>query len=620
MKNRILFAVLLFSAVIPLLSFAQSIPAKEDNSLRIMSYNVHNCIGMDNKMDYQRIANVITSVNPDVVALQELDSVTQRNKGIFALKEVANQALMHYTYAPAISFQGGKYGIGILSKEKPLNFRIIPLPGKEEQRTFLIAEFEKYIFCCTHLSLTEKDRDTSASIILNSVKQYAKPLFLAGDMNTEHDSKTQKILSEKFTILNDYKVNTFPSIKPDSCIDFIYGYNNGDKYSLLQRRVIDEEIASDHRPLFVDVRLKANESQIIKTKPYLQNPTNNGITVSWLSNVPTHSWVEYGTDKSLGNKAETLVDGQVISNNRHHKIRLTDLKPGATYYYRTCSREITLYEAYKKDFGKTAYSEVYSFTMPSPDNQNFTAIIFNDLHKKKELIDALMGQLKDVKYDFVVFNGDFVDDPKNEDVAVDFLSYMNEKAGVESVPAFYLRGNHEIRNAYSIQMRDLFDYVGNKTYGSFNWGDTRIVMLDCGEDKPDSTPVYYNLNNFEQLRKDQIGFLKQETTSEEFKKANKRILIHHIPIYGSGDKYNPCLDLWHPILKDAPFNVAINGHTHSFAYHPKGELKNNFPVVIGGGNRMETCTVMILKKEGSKMTLNVLNSEGKHLLDLDLSK
>ena len=93
----------------------------------------------------------------------------------------------------------------------------------------------------------------------------------------------------------------------------------------------------------------------------MQNPLSNGITVSWFTNVPVHSWVEYGTDRNLGERAETIVDGQVICNNKHHKVRLTGLKPGETYYYRVCSREITLYEAYKKEFGETAYSDIYSF-------------------------------------------------------------------------------------------------------------------------------------------------------------------------------------------------------------------------------------------------------------------
>ena len=617
MKNPILFTYLLF-LFFPILVVSQNPYAKEDNSLRIMSYNVRNGVGMDNITNYQRIADIITEMNPDVVALQELDSATQRSKNVFVLRELAENALMHYTYAPAIDFQGGKYGIGILSKEKPINHRIIPLPGREERRVLLIVEFPRYVVCCTHLSLTEEDRNASVSIIREAIKGYSKPLFLAGDINSNPESELQKSLSETFKTLNNPKENTFPSSNPETCLDYIYGIKN-DSYTLLQRRVIKGKLASDHLPLFVDVRIKANQADIFRTRPYLQNPIGNGITVSWLTNLPTHSWVEYGTDKNLENKTETIVDGQVICNNKHHKIRLENLQPGVTYYYRVCSREMTLYEAYRKEFGETAYSDILTFRLPSATETDFTALVFNDLHKNKELLDSLMLQVGGMKYDFVIFNGDFLDDPKNEDQVVDYLSFMNNKAKAQYVPVFYLRGNHEIRNAYSIQMRELFDYVDNKTYNAFNWGDTRFVTLDCGEDKPDSTWVYYNLNNFEQLRKDQATFLKKEINSKEYKEAKKRVLVHHIPIYGTTDDYNPCLELWHPFLKNAPFNVSLNAHTHRFAFHPKGSAENNFPVVVGGGNRVNTGTVMILKKKGEKMDLTALNARGEKLLELDLN-
>lgn len=599
--------------------YAQTIEPKEANSFRVMSYNVRNCRGMDDVLDYQRVADVINRVNPDMVAVQELDSITERSNGVFVLKELAERTLMHLTYAPAIDYQGGKYGVGVLSKEKPVGFKIFPLPGREENRTFLLVEFDKYLLGCTHFSLTAEDRESSVSVIFDAVKDISKPLFLAGDMNSVYDSPEQVALREKFITLNNYKENTIPVVNPNRCIDYIYGYDNGNTYSVLNRRVLyDEQVASDHLPLFVDVRLRADEEDIMRTKPYLQNPVDNGITISWLTNVPVHSWIEYGTDKNLGNRKETIVDGQVICNNTHHKMRLTDLKPGVTYYYRVCSREITLYEAYKKEFGHKAYSDVYSFTLPE-NSGDFTAVIFNDLHKRNDLLDQLYEQIKGVDYDFVVFNGDCIDDPKNEKQTVHCLSYMNEKVGAEQTPVFYIRGNHEIRNAYSIQLRDLFDYVGDKTYSAFNWKDTRFVILDCGEDKPDSTWVYYNLNNFEQLRRDQVDFLRTELSSPEYKSAKRKVLIHHIPIYGMSEKsYLPCLELWGSLLSKAPFDVCLNGHTHRYAYHPKGTVGNNYPVVIGGGNKVETATVMLLEKKGKELTLKVLNTKGEKILDLVL--
>lgn len=238
--------------------YAQSpIQPKEENSLRIMCYNIHNGIGMDDITDYQRIANVIDRVAPDMVALQELDSATERSKGVFVLKELAERTSMHWTYGPAINFQGGTYGIGILSKEKPLHIRTVPLPGREEKRLLLIAEFEKHVFCCTHFSLTEEDRNTSVSIIQDAIKEINKPLFLAGDMNSVPKSDAQEAIRQIFITLNDPESPTIPVVNPQRCIDYIYGYNNGNTYSVLKRQVLtDEQIASDHLPLFVDIRLK----------------------------------------------------------------------------------------------------------------------------------------------------------------------------------------------------------------------------------------------------------------------------------------------------------------------------------------------------------------------------
>lgn len=257
-KALFLFLILLNAGI---LKAQEPIAPKENNSIRIMSYNVHNGIGMDNLTDYQRIADVINRVAPDIVAVQELDSAAQRSNGAYVLKEIAGHARMHYTYGAAIDFQGGKYGIGILSKEKPLNYRTVPLPGREEKRLLLIAEFNNYIFCCTHFSLTEEDRNASVAIILDAIKDVKKPLFLAGDMNSEPESLTQELLGQYLTTFNNPQAPTFPVVEPKECIDYIYGYNNGNSYTVLKCQVLtDEQVASDHLPLFVDVRLKKNVS------------------------------------------------------------------------------------------------------------------------------------------------------------------------------------------------------------------------------------------------------------------------------------------------------------------------------------------------------------------------
>ena len=590
--------------------------AQAQNTLKLMSYNIKNANGMDNVCNFQRIANVINKTSPDVVAIQEVDSMTNRSGQKYGLGEIAERTQMHGYFAPAIDYDGGKYGIGLLTKQVPLRLQTLPLPGREEARTLILAEFADYIYCCTHMSLTEEDRMKSLELVKAFTSSSTKPLFLAGDMNAEPESGFIKKLQKDFQILSNPKQHTFPAPDPKETIDYIATLKQNAKgFAVISAKVINEPMASDHRPILVELRTAEKADKIFRMKPYLQNPVGNGITVMWETTVPAYCWVEYGTDTTQLKRARTIVDGQVVCNNYLHKIRIDGLQPGQKYYYRVCSQEILLYQAYKKVFGNTAQSAFSEFTLPATDTDSFTAVVFNDLHQHTQTFRALCQQIKNVNYDFVVFNGDCVDDPVDHNQATSFISELTEGVCGDRIPTFFMRGNHEIRNAYSIGLRDHYDYVGDRTYGSFNWGDTRIVMLDCGEDKPDDHWVYYGLNDFTQLRNEQVDFLKKELSSKEFKKAGKRVLIHHIPLYGNDGK-NLCANLWTKLLEKAPFNISLNAHTHKYAYHPKGELGNNYPVIIGGGYKMDGATVMILEKKKDELRVKVLNAKGKILLDI----
>ena len=606
MKKNLLF---IFAA---LFTFS----AQAQNTLKLMSYNIKNANGMDNVCNFQRIANVINNASPDVVAIQEVDSMTNRSGQKYVLGEIADRTQMHGYFAPAIDYDGGKYGIGLLTKQVPLRLQTLPLPGREEARTLILAEFADYIYCCTHMSLTEEDRMKSLELVKAFTSSSTKPLFLAGDMNAEPESGFIKELQKDFQILSNPKQHTFPAPDPKETIDYIAMLKQNAKgFAVISAKVINEPMASDHRPILVELRTAEKADKIFRMKPYLQNPVGNGITVMWETTVPAYCWVEYGTDTTQLKRARTIVDGQVVCNNYLHKIRIDGLQPGQKYYYRVCSQEILLYQAYKKVFGNTAQSAFSEFTLPATDTDSFTAVVFNDLHQHTQTFRSLCQQIKNVNYDFVVFNGDCVDDPVDHNQATSFISELTEGVCGGRIPTFFMRGNHEIRNAYSIGLRDHYDYVGDRTYGSFNWGDTRIVMLDCGEDKPDDHWVYYGLNDFTQLRNEQVDFLKKELSSKEFKKAGKRVLIHHIPLYGNDGK-NLCANLWTKLLEKAPFNISLNAHTHKYAYHPKGELGNNYPVIIGGGYKMDGATVMILEKKKDELRVKVLNAKGKILLDI----
>ena len=247
MKSIILFLFLVASIT----SFAQN------ESIRMMTYNIRNGKGIDDKINYERIASAINKVDPDVVAVQEIDSVTGRSGGKYTLGEIARLTGMNACFAPAIPFDGGKYGIGVLSKEKPLGFHYIALPGREERRAFLVVEFEDYVFCSVHLSLTRKDQLLSLPIIRTELAKYAKPVFFAGDLNATPKDITIKDLKKDFAILTDQSIPTWPADKPVNCLDYIITTkSNASNLQVTHCEVINDASTSDHRAVFIDIKGK----------------------------------------------------------------------------------------------------------------------------------------------------------------------------------------------------------------------------------------------------------------------------------------------------------------------------------------------------------------------------
>lgn len=617
MKRPLLIFIVFFLAVINVQS--QIFPQRE-NTLRLMCYNIHHGEGMDEVMDIERIGNLIIKVNPEVVGLQEIDSVVNRSGNIDIMKLLAEQTGMYATFGFSIYHDGGKYGNGMLTREKPVAVRKLPLPGASEARTALIVELDRYVVVNTHLSLTNEERVESVKIITEAVKEYDKPVFLMGDLNATPDSEPIKYLQNDWEILSNPAAHTFPSGEPNVTIDYVLGYKaKGETYAKFRAHVIEEKIASDHRPLFVDVRIKTPASQVMRTIPYLQNPGKNEMTIMWLTNVPERSWVEYGTEPNNLKRARTFLEGEMVANNKINRIHLTDLKPGTKYFYRAVSQEITRYSSYYKEFGDTVKTALKSFTTWSDDVRDFRVIVYNDIHSNMKMFEKLHSLIEDKPYDLVIFNGDCFDDVEVENDIVGRLLAYTPKIKSDEVPSIFIRGNHETRGEYSQHLWDYLGRMGGKSYSAFSLGDTRFVLLDCGEDKPDDHWVYYDMNDFTRHRLDQAEFLKEELKSKAFRKARKRILIHHIPIFGRrAGSFNPCGDLWAPVLEKASFNASLNAHTHRHQVIEKGEAGNNFPVIIGGSNKEPHGTVMVLEKKGDSLRLEVLNAVGEKLVEREL--
>lgn len=235
------------------------------NSVRLATYNVHRCEGWTqnggtDRANYNNTSKVISLMDPDVIALQELDKFTLTWHPTDQLKELADRTGMLPYFCKTIDYRGGDYGIGILCKKAPKNTLAGDLPGTEA-RKFFLAEFDDYIFIATHFCHeVEANRERSFEIItehiVNNYASYTKPIYLAGDLNTtkvpEAALKSWKIISTS--------ANTFVNTSSPRRIDYILLYTgNAAPCEVLRTAVPSyEEInvmtVSDHLPVLVDIK------------------------------------------------------------------------------------------------------------------------------------------------------------------------------------------------------------------------------------------------------------------------------------------------------------------------------------------------------------------------------
>lgn len=240
-----------------------------ENSLRIATYNLHRCEGpvtQDPSIDqshYDQTAKVISLVNPDIIALQELDENTSWHP-VSQIQELASRTGLHPTFGKAIDQRGGQYGNGILSREKPLRTEIVQLPNPDntEKRIALVAEFEDYVFIATHFChKSETNRTEQAKTINEYVETHyktsAKRIFLGGDLNTNKTSAAPVVeLLKNWSIISS---NDFTMSTGNTRIDYVMIYTgNSPDYTVLGAAVptfeeVDVYTVSDHLPVFADV-------------------------------------------------------------------------------------------------------------------------------------------------------------------------------------------------------------------------------------------------------------------------------------------------------------------------------------------------------------------------------
>jgi endonuclease/exonuclease/phosphatase family metal-dependent hydrolase len=263
LRSRILLALL----ALLLCSTCLTPPAAaaRAHTIRVMTYNIHVGVGMDKKLDLARIANVIKHEHPDLVGLQEVDRGVERTQRIDEIAELARLTRMDYAFAFNLKYQGGQYGVAILSRYpiRATDHRLYKNTREAERRGFIRAEVNidgrTINFVTTHLDYQYEDgRVFETQQLLSGLKDVAGPLVVVGDFNDIPTGGAYQLMKNQFgdawmeTRANDSGFS-YPADKPSKRIDYIW-FRRTD--SLRPKRTWTvETLASDHVPVVADLEI-----------------------------------------------------------------------------------------------------------------------------------------------------------------------------------------------------------------------------------------------------------------------------------------------------------------------------------------------------------------------------
>jgi len=243
---------------------------------RIMTYNVHRCVGVDGRLDVGRVAAVIAQCRPDIVALQELDVGRARTGGVDQAHAIAARLGMSFHFHAALQVAEERYGDAILTTAPLKLIKAGPLPGSPtirglEPRGALWVEVQiegrAVQIVNTHLGLVPHEQRVQATRLAGPEwlghPDCADPAILLGDFNATARYAAYRTLAAG---LKDARVAaaaggrrappTFPSRFPVLAIDHIFVSKSIEVSAVTTPVHGLMRLASDHLPLMADLSLR----------------------------------------------------------------------------------------------------------------------------------------------------------------------------------------------------------------------------------------------------------------------------------------------------------------------------------------------------------------------------
>ena len=371
-------------------------------------------------------------------------------------------------------------------------------------------------------------------------------------------------------------------------------------------------------------QIRAQQTQgLIAVQPWIQLLGAGRLGVGWLTSGAADGVVEWTQTFEAGKdgpwqEASFAEDGLRQANGTAQRAVIEGYDPAKPIRLRARSRPITAFKPYKVAFGPPETSRERFLPALSRPRGAVSFIVFNDIHNREHLFPLLTAQAG-TPLDFAVFNGDVLQDPQSEQELADHLLAPMAWFAARSVPCFFLRGNHETRGAFARPMKDYLTLPENRYYAAMTFGAARVLLLDSGEDKPDTSNEYSGLVAFDPYIEQELAWLKREIESEAFRKAAWRVVVMHIPPDWSVDE----AELWHgqrrarerfaPLFDRGKVTAVVCGHTHRAALvEPCPEPSRGFrwPIFVGGAHPLKNATVIRVDADERALRIRRIHADG----------
>jgi predicted phosphodiesterase len=319
---------------------------------------------------------------------------------------------------------------------------------------------------------------------------------------------------------------------------------------------------------------------VITEGPYLMATGETTATIVWFTDTPSHAKVRYGPGSDLSAVAEPQVDGLVPVCVRH-VVHLRDLSPGTTYSYEVVATRVVKLNAYWPDKGLDVRSGPHQFTTFDRDNPSVSFSLVTDTHEDTGVIGQLNRAIDWESTEFLVHAGDAFHWMDTEEQL--FRVWLRPTAAVlaHTKPLIFVRGNHELRGPFARRLLDYVPTPEGRFYYARDAGPLHLIVLDTGEDKPDDTNVYAELNRTVPYRAEELAWFRDHVkTTARIAEAPFRVILMHDPGWGWLAEGS---DAWVEVANEAGVDLVIAGHRHRFSYTPPGpDVDHTYHLLVVG--------------------------------------